>query len=44
MPTSSEKPTGADLSAILEGLIEAGVEFILVGGLFVLPPAGDGVL
>ncbi len=33
MPTSSEKPTGADLSAILEGLIEAGVEFILVGGL-----------
>lgn len=33
MPTSSEKPTGADLSAVLEGLIEAGVEFILVGGL-----------
>ncbi|MCK4728174.1 MAG: hypothetical protein KAT27_04565 [Desulfobacterales bacterium] len=33
MPTNSEKPTGADLSAILEGLIEAGVEFILVGGL-----------
>lgn len=33
MPTSSGKPTGADLSAVLEGLIEAGVEFILVGGL-----------
>lgn len=33
MPTSSGKPTGADLSAILEGLIEADVEFILVGGL-----------
>ena len=33
MPTSSGKPAGADLSAILEGLIEAGVEFILVGGL-----------
>ena len=33
MPTSSEKLTGPDLGAILEGLIEAGVEFILVGGL-----------
>jgi len=33
MPTSSGKSAGADLSAILEGLIEAGVEFILVGGL-----------
>ncbi len=33
MPFVSGKPTGADLSAILEGLIEAGVEFILVGGL-----------
>lgn len=33
MPTSSEKPSGPDLGAILEGLIEAGVEFILVGGL-----------
>jgi hypothetical protein len=33
MPTSSGKPTGANLSAVLEGLIEAGVEFILVGGL-----------
>ena len=33
MPTSSEKPTGPDLGAILEGLIEAGVDFILVGGL-----------
>jgi len=33
MPTSSEKPTGPDLGAILEGLIKAGIEFILVGGL-----------
>jgi hypothetical protein len=33
MPTSSKKPTGADLSALLEGLIKADVEFILVGGL-----------
>lgn len=33
MPTGSEKPTGPDLGAILDGLIEAGVEFILVGGL-----------
>jgi len=33
MPTSSRKTTGADLSALLESLIEAGVKFILVGGL-----------
>jgi predicted nucleotidyltransferase len=33
MPTSSKKPNGPDLGAILEGLIEAGIEFILVGGL-----------
>jgi len=33
MPTNSEKSTGTDLSAVLEGLIEAGVKFILVGGL-----------
>lgn len=33
MPTGSEKQSGPDLGAILEGLIEAGVEFILVGGL-----------
>jgi hypothetical protein len=33
MPTSSEKPTGSDLSAVLEGLIKADIEFILVGGL-----------
>jgi hypothetical protein len=33
MPTSTEKLTGPDLGAILEGLIETGVEFILVGGL-----------
>ena len=33
MPASSKTPTGADLSALLEGLIKAGVEFILVGGL-----------
>ncbi len=33
MPTSSKKTTGIDLSALLEGLLEAGVKFILVGGL-----------
>lgn len=33
MPTGSEKPTVLDLSAILEGLLAADVEFILVGGL-----------
>lgn len=33
MPTSSEKPTILDLSLILEGLLEAGIKFILVGGL-----------
>jgi hypothetical protein len=33
MPAGSRKPTSANLGAILEGLIEAGVDFILVGGL-----------
>jgi len=33
MPSSSDKPTNVDLSAILERLAQAGVEFILVGGL-----------
>ena len=33
MPTSSKEMTGPDLSAILEGLIKANVNFILVGGL-----------
>ncbi len=33
MPTGSKKMTGPDLSAILEGLINAEVNFILVGGL-----------
>jgi len=33
MPTNGEKSTGIDLSALLEGLVEAGVNFILVGGL-----------
>jgi hypothetical protein len=33
MPTGSEKPTALDLSAILEGLLEVGIKFILVGGL-----------
>jgi hypothetical protein len=33
MPTGSEKPTALDLSAILEGLLEAEIQFILVGGL-----------
>jgi hypothetical protein len=30
MPTNSKKSTGADLSALLEGLLEAGGKFILV--------------
>ena len=33
MPTNSKKPTGPDLSALLEGLIESDIKFILVGGL-----------
>ncbi len=33
MPTSSRRSMDADLSAILEGLINAGVKFILVDGL-----------
>ncbi len=33
MPTSSKEMTGPDLSAVLEGLIKADVNFILVGGL-----------
>ncbi|MBN1833203.1 MAG: hypothetical protein JW896_13955 [Deltaproteobacteria bacterium] len=33
MPTGGIKPTSAGLSEILEGLLEAGVDFILVGGL-----------
>ena len=33
MPTDSGEPTSVNLGAILEGLIEAGVDFILVGGL-----------
>ena len=33
MPISSKNSTGVDLSALLEGLLEAGVTFILVGGL-----------
>jgi predicted nucleotidyltransferase len=33
MPSGSNKPINVDLSAILEGLAQAGVEFILVGGL-----------
>ena len=33
MPTDSEESTSINLGAILEGLIEAGVDFILVGGL-----------
>ena len=33
MPTGSKKSTEVDLSALLEGLLEAGVTFILVGGL-----------
>ncbi len=33
MPTGSKKRTSANLSEVLEGLLEAGVDFILVGGL-----------
>jgi len=33
MPTDRGESTSVNLSAILEGLIEAGVDFILVGGL-----------
>lgn len=33
MPTRIKKPTSLDLSAVLEGLIKADIEFILVGGL-----------
>ena len=33
MPTGSKKPTSAGLSEILEGLLKARVDFILVGGL-----------
>lgn len=33
MPTSGEKSTSANLSEILEELLKAGIDFILVGGL-----------
>lgn len=33
MPTRRQSPLAADLSALLEGLCEAGIEFIVVGGL-----------
>jgi hypothetical protein len=33
MPANDRRPTSANLSEILEGLLEAGVDFILVGGL-----------
>ena len=33
MPTGGGRPTSANLSEVLEGLLEAGVDFILVGGL-----------
>jgi hypothetical protein len=33
MPTGRGEPTSVDLGAILEGLIKADVDFILVGGL-----------
>ncbi|MFC1859715.1 hypothetical protein ACFL9U_17050 [Thermodesulfobacteriota bacterium] len=33
MPSGSGEPTSVNLGAILEGLIKAGVDFILVGGL-----------
>lgn len=33
MPTSGRKPASANLSEVLEGLLKARVDFILVGGL-----------
>lgn len=33
MPSDKEKTENTGLSALLEGLINAGIEFILVGGL-----------
>jgi len=33
VPSDKEKPENAGLSALLEGLTDAGIEFILVGGL-----------
>jgi predicted nucleotidyltransferase len=33
MPTGSRKPTNVNLSKVLERLLEAGIDFILVGGL-----------
>ncbi|MBW1683221.1 MAG: hypothetical protein JRJ83_17740 [Deltaproteobacteria bacterium] len=33
MPTDGRKPTSASLGEVLEGLLDAGVDFILVGGL-----------
>ncbi len=33
MPLNNEKPAIIDLSTLLEGLLETGVDFILVGGL-----------
>jgi hypothetical protein len=33
MPSDNENPENTNLSALLEGLLAAGVEFILVGGL-----------
>ena len=33
MPIRRQSPPAADLSALLEGLCKAGIEFIVVGGL-----------
>jgi hypothetical protein len=33
MPIGNGEPTNVNLGAILEGLLEAGIDFILVGGL-----------
>lgn len=33
MPTNTQQMSAPDLSAIIKGLLESGVEFILVGGL-----------
>ena len=33
MPTGDGEPVNVDLGAILEGLVKADIDFILVGGL-----------
>ena len=40
MPTGGGKPTSADLGEVLEGLLEAGIDFIMI---FNTPSACGGV-